>query len=74
MSVFEKEIAEIDPVTLLLQKADEQGYLTNEEILEAFPEAEENIDQLEEVFIFLHNKPRHINLFALCLINLRRSQ
>jgi len=53
MLVFEKEIAEIDPVTLLLQKADEQGYLTNEDILEAFPEAEENIDQLEEVFIFL---------------------
>jgi hypothetical protein len=53
MSVFEKEIEEIDPVTLLMQKADDQGYLTSEDILEAFPEAEENIDQLEEVFILL---------------------
>lgn len=53
MSVFEKDIEEIDPVTLLMQKADDQGYLTSEDILEAFPEAEENIDQLEEVFILL---------------------
>jgi RNA polymerase primary sigma factor len=55
--MFEEDIEEIeeeiDPVTFLMQKAGEQGYLTNEDILEAFPEAEENIDQLEEVFIFL---------------------
>jgi RNA polymerase primary sigma factor len=48
-----EEIEEIDPVLLLMQKAGVQGYLTNEDILEAFPEAEDNIDQLEEVFIFL---------------------
>jgi len=53
MSFFGEDIEEIDPVTLLMQKANEQGYLTSEDILEAFPEAEENIDQLEEVFIFL---------------------
>jgi len=53
MSFFEEDIEEIDPVALLMQKAGDQGYLTNEDILEAFPEAEENIDQLEEVFIFL---------------------
>ncbi len=44
---------DIDPVFLLMQKAGSQGYLTNDDILEAFPEAEDNIDQLEEVFIFL---------------------
>jgi RNA polymerase primary sigma factor len=53
MPFFGEEIEEIDPVTLLMQKASEQGYLTSEDILEAFPEAEENIDQLEEVFISL---------------------
>jgi RNA polymerase primary sigma factor len=53
MSFYEEDIEEIDPVTLLMHKAGDQGYLTNEDILEAFPEAEENIDQLEEVFIFL---------------------
>jgi RNA polymerase primary sigma factor len=48
-----EEVEELDPVFLLMQKAGSQGYLTNEDILEAFPEAEDNIDQLEEVFIFL---------------------
>ncbi|MFZ5918022.1 MAG: RNA polymerase sigma factor RpoD [Chloroflexota bacterium] len=52
---LEEELEEIDPVTLLLQKAGEQGYLTNEDILEAFPEAEENIEQLEEVFMLLQD-------------------
>jgi len=53
MSFFGEDVEEIDPVTLLVQKAGDQGYLTSEDILEAFPEAEENIEQLEEVFIFL---------------------
>jgi len=53
MPFFGEDIEEIDPVTLLMKKANEQGYLTSEDILEALPEAEENIDQLEEVFIFL---------------------
>ena len=53
MSFLKEGIEEIDPVTLLMQKAGDQGYLTSEDILEAFPEAEENIDQLEEVFILL---------------------
>jgi RNA polymerase primary sigma factor len=53
MSFLKEGIEEIDPVTLLMQKAGDQGYLSSEDILEAFPEAEENIDQLEEVFILL---------------------
>ena len=55
MSMFEEGTEEINPVTLLMHKAGEQGYLTNEDILEAFPEAEENIEQLEEVFILLQD-------------------
>ena len=43
MSFLKEGIEEIDPVTLLMQKAGDQGYLTSEDILEAFPEAEENI-------------------------------
>jgi RNA polymerase primary sigma factor len=55
MSIFEDDMErEVDPVVFLMQKAGNQGYLTTEDVLEAFPEAEENIDQLEEVFIFLH--------------------
>ncbi len=38
----------------LLEKAREQGYLTPDDILEVFPEAEENLDQLEEIFSLLY--------------------
>lgn len=37
----------------LIQKAAEQGYLTSDDMLVAFPEAEENMAQLEEIFIRL---------------------
>ena len=37
----------------MIQKAAEQGYLTFDELLSAFPEAEENMAQLEEIFIQL---------------------
>jgi RNA polymerase primary sigma factor len=46
---------EIDTVAELLEKAEIQGYLTLDDILEAFPEAEENLDQLEEVFIYFED-------------------
>ena len=46
---------EIDVVAELLEKADIQGYLTLDDVLEAFPEAEENVDQLEEVFIYFQD-------------------
>jgi RNA polymerase primary sigma factor len=39
----------------LLDKAEIQGYLTTDDILDLLPEAEETLDQLEEVFIFLHS-------------------
>ncbi len=37
----------------LLEEADERGYLTLEQVLEAFPEAENDIDQLEDLFVYL---------------------
>jgi RNA polymerase primary sigma factor len=37
----------------LLTKAAEQGYVTADDILEVFPQAEENIAQLEELFVLM---------------------
>lgn len=37
----------------LIQKAVQQGYLTTDDLLAAFPEAEENMSQLEDIFIQL---------------------
>ena len=37
----------------LLEKAETQGYLTTDDILEILPEADEGLDQAEEVFIAL---------------------
>jgi RNA polymerase primary sigma factor len=42
-------------VTELLERAEIQGHLTLDDVLEAFPEAEENLEQLEEVFIYLED-------------------
>jgi len=47
---------EISPLTELLAKANQQGYLTTDDLLSAIPEAEENMDQLEELFIQLVNQ------------------
>jgi RNA polymerase primary sigma factor len=40
----------------LIQRAAQQGYLTFDELLTAFPEAEENMAQLEEIFIQLNER------------------
>jgi len=52
MAVFTED-QELDMVAELLEKAELQGYLTSDDVLEAFPEAEENLEQLEEVFSYL---------------------
>jgi RNA polymerase primary sigma factor len=44
----------MDVVGELLDKAETQGYLTTDDILDLLPEAEETLDQLDEVFILLH--------------------
>jgi len=38
----------------LLDEAEEQGYITLDEILEALPEAEDNLAQLEDLFAYLY--------------------
>jgi RNA polymerase primary sigma factor len=40
----------------LLEKASKRGYVTSTEILEAFPQAEKNLPQLEEFFADLHDQ------------------
>ena len=49
------ERKDLDTVAELLERAEMQGYLTPDDVLETFPEAEENLDQLEEVFIYLQD-------------------
>jgi RNA polymerase primary sigma factor len=44
----------MDAVRKLFDKAEIQGYLTTDDILDLLPEAEETLEQLEEVFILLH--------------------
>lgn len=38
----------------LLEKADSQGFLTTDDILEVLPDADESMDQLEDVFLHLN--------------------
>src|SRR5210317_899253 len=45
---------EEEPVLGLLEKAEVQGYLTVDDVLEAFPDPEERLDQIEEVFLRLN--------------------
>jgi RNA polymerase primary sigma factor len=47
---------ELTPVEELLRKGLEQGYLTSDDMLAVFPEAEENLAQLEDIFIQLINE------------------
>jgi RNA polymerase primary sigma factor len=44
----------LEIMNTLLKKADHQGFLTTEDILELLPDADEAVDQLEEVFSWLH--------------------
>jgi RNA polymerase primary sigma factor len=46
----------IDPAHELVEKAEEQGYLTVEDVLEYFPEAEKNLPQLEDLLMYLYNE------------------
>ncbi len=39
----------------LLERAEVQGYVTTDDILDAMPEVEESLEQLEEIYILLHD-------------------
>jgi RNA polymerase primary sigma factor len=43
----------MDVLMELMEKAEVQGYLMTDDIMEAFPEVEESLEQLEDVFISL---------------------
>ncbi len=47
---------QLDDAEWLLDKAEEQGYLTVAEILEAFPEAEDDLSQLESLLAYLQEQ------------------
>ncbi|MBC7237165.1 MAG: sigma-70 family RNA polymerase sigma factor, partial [Chloroflexi bacterium] len=48
ISAKEQKIREV-----LLAKAEEQGFLTLDDLMEVFPEVEENLAELEDLFIYL---------------------
>ena len=50
------KIKPLDPARELIEKAKEQGYLTVEDVLEFFPEAEKNLPQLEDLLMYLYNE------------------
>ena len=47
---------QFDDIGWLLDEAEEEGYLTLEQIMEAFPEAEEDLSELEDFFTYLHEQ------------------
>ena len=50
----EAQTQDANLMAVLLEKADSQGFLTTDDILEALPDADETMDQLEDVFMWLH--------------------
>jgi RNA polymerase primary sigma factor len=46
----------LEPAEELTRKAEEQGYLTVEDVLEFFPEAERNLPQLEDLLMQLYTE------------------
>ena len=51
-----KEENEVNVLDELMNKATANGYLTTDDLLSSFPEAEDNMAQLEEIFIQLINQ------------------
>jgi RNA polymerase primary sigma factor len=52
----ETTLVETNALDDLMGKAIDQGYLTTDDLMQAFPEAEENVAQLDEIFIELINR------------------
>jgi len=47
---------QFEDIGWLLDEAEEEGYLTLDQIMEAFPEAEEDLAELEDFFTYLHEQ------------------
>ena len=54
MSQFDDRMPE--PFQPLLAKAEKQGYVTIDDLMEFFPDAEEKLTELEDLFIYLSNE------------------
>ena len=50
----ERELPNTDLMSALLEKADTQGFLTTDDILEVMPDADEAMEQLESIFMWLN--------------------
>jgi RNA polymerase primary sigma factor len=50
------KVKALEPAEELTRKAEEQGYLTVEDVLEFFPEAEKNLPQLEDLLMHLYTE------------------
>ena len=46
----------LDPIQELMEKAEEQGYLTVDDVLELFPEADKSLPQIEDLMMYLYNE------------------
>ena len=49
-------VKESDKIKHLLVKAEERGFVTSDEVLKVFPEAEENLSELDDLFIYLNEE------------------
>ncbi len=47
---------QFEDISWLLDEAEEEGYVTLDQIMEAFPEAEEDLSDLEDFFTYLHEQ------------------
>ena len=47
---------QFEDIGWLLDEAEEEGYLTLDQVVEAFPEAEEDLSDLEDFFTYLHEQ------------------
>ena len=45
-----------DPSQHLMDKAEDQGYLTVDDVLELFPEAEKNLSEIEDLMMYLYDQ------------------
>ena len=56
MSRTDRQSLTLDPAKGLKSKAEEQGYLTIDDVLEAYPEAEKQLPQLEHLLACLYDE------------------
>ncbi len=54
--MVEYKLQELETIQWLLDEAEQQGFLTTKQIQEAFPEAEDDLEQLEALFIALQDR------------------